>query len=597
MQVLNTSNEFKLKSEKESIDFKNEDSEHSSCNNKSVLHIIILIVLIILISSLIIIIIIIINKQDKKKIINCDVGYFLEKDENKCLKCPLTNCKKCEGSLINNSCISCFSSYKPIILKNKIISCELDASKEINYSIIINTDLIDDLNKTTDNIFHNNTYLNSMINKTFNDTSEENEKSEIINQKNSVKFIITSNISNNGITYDLINTDFTQRISNYKINKDMSADTIFINNSEKISTEDIIIDEVVCEPGYFRDSESNTCNECSVHNCENCTGNIGNDLCASCFESFFPTYQNSYIISCDYCELGDEDKCLECDENNFVCSRCNDGFQLINGQCTNEYSFEAIYETNSYNQNIKLINNGYLRYINKMIIDGENMSPKSNVSFYRPGNHTIYFKIDNNLNSFSYMFNNVTSLISINFYSNFNTENVTYMSGMFKNCYSLTSININNFNTKNVQVMFEMFSYCTSLKSLDLSNFDTGIVREFYQMFYNCYSLTSLLVSNFDTRRSEDMDEMFFNCHSLTSLNLSSFNTNNVHYMLSMFSNCTSLKYLDISNFNKKYVNYFDCRNIFSSINANVTIYINLDFYNILFEKNEIHSLRFRVTG
>ena len=46
----------------------------------------------------------------------------------------------------------------------------------VYYSIIINTDLFDGLNKTTDNTFHNNTYLYSMTNKTFNDTSEENEK-------------------------------------------------------------------------------------------------------------------------------------------------------------------------------------------------------------------------------------------------------------------------------------------------------------------------------------------------------------------------------------------------------------------------------------
>ena len=117
--------------------------------------------------------------------------------------------------------------------------------------------------------------------------------------------------------------------------------------------------------------------------------------------------------------------------------------------------------------------------------------------------------------------------------------------------------------------MYEMFSYCTSLESLDLSNFNTLYV--------------------------EDMDEMFFNCHSLTSLNLSSFNTNNVHSMVSMFSNCTSLKYLDISHFNINYVNYFFCENIFSSINNNVTIYINSGFKNILRGRGEIDGLRFKI--
>ena len=523
MQILNTSKELEVKSETEIKKIKNETLPNSSCINKKLIQIIILIVLILLFVVLLIIVIRILNKPD----IECTDGYFLEKNDKKCTKCSITNCKKCEGSSMNNTCITCFSSYIAKLINDTIISCELDEQKEINDSIIKYSDVYDVLST------------------------------------------------------DLLKTNFNQRINSYETNKEISSDIIdlstnfkekneiFISDTETISAEEITINEVICEPGFFRDPESNTCHECSVHNCEICTGNINNDLCTSCFERFFPTYKDNHIISCDYCELGNKDKCLECDNNNFMCSRCNDGFQLSNGQCISEYSFEAIYKTNSYNQNIGLINIESLGYVNEMVIDGENISPTSNIAISNPGNHTVYFKMRNNIYSFTKMFINITNLISIYFYSNFNTENITRMESMFKNCISLTSIHLSKFNTSHVREMYEMFSYCTSLESLDLSNFNTLYV--------------------------EDMDEMFFNCHSLTSLNLSSFNTNNVHSMVSMFSNCTSLKYLDISHFNINYVNYFFCENIFSSINNNVTIYINSGFKNILRGRGEIDGLRFKI--
>ena len=474
MQIINTSNELKIKNDKEIIKIQNEAPSNSSCINKKKSQIIILIVLILLILILIIIVIIILNKPDSQKNINCKDGYFLEKNNIKCFKCSITNCKQCEGSLINNTCISCFSSHKPKLLNNKIISCELFEQKEINDSII--------------------KYSNSS-----DETIEESDTNKLFYHN-------YTNINSNNINQ-------TDNYEYYKTNKEISTNIFYFGTN----SEEITINEVVCEPGYFRDPDSNTCHECTVNNCEICTGNINNDLCTSCFERFFPTYQSNYIISCDYCQLGDREKCLECDNINFTCSRCNDGFQLSNGQCISEYSFEAIYETNSYNQNIELINKDFLRHINKMVIDGEDIRPTSNLNIHNPGNHTVYFKMDNKTNIFSQMFFNITNLISLYSYSNFNTLYV------------------------------------------------------------------------------EDMDEMFSNCLSLTYLNLSSFITFNTHNMYSMFSNCRSLKYLDISNFKVHYINYFDCRNIFSSINSDVTIYTNSAFKSALRTKGEDIGLRFKI--
>ena len=130
------------------------------------------------------------------------------------------------------------------------------------------------------------------------------------------------------------------------------------------------------------------------------------------------------------------------------------------------------------------------------------------------------------------------------------TSKVTSMTNMFKNCKSLTSLNLSSFNTSNVTNMSYMFQYCSKLTSLNLSSFNTGKVTAMNHMFYGCSSLTSLDVSNFDTSDVATMFAMFAYCSSLTPLNISSFNTSKVNNMNSMFQNCKSLTSLDLSNFN-----------------------------------------------
>lgn len=100
------------------------------------------------------------------------------------------------------------------------------------------------------------------------------------------------------------------------------------------------------------------------------------------------------------------------------------------------------------------------------------------------------------------------ALTSIDFGDNFNTSNVTNMSGMFWECRGLTSLNLSNFNTSNVTDMSNMFIGCSGLTSLNLSNFNTANVNDMRYMFYNCSKLTSLNLYNFDmsglTSHNED---------------------------------------------------------------------------------------------
>ena len=53
------------------------------------------------------------------------------------------------------------------------------------------------------------------------------------------------------------------------------------------------------------------------------------------------------------------------------------------------------------------------------------------------------------------------------------------MSYMFYNCKSLTNLNLSNFNTQNVDNMSGMFSDCKSLKKNNIITKDNKILNEF----------------------------------------------------------------------------------------------------------------------
>ena len=167
-----------------------------------------------------------------------------------------------------------------------------------------------------------------------------------------------------------------------------------------------------------------------------------------------------------------------------------------------------------------------------------------------------------NVTNMSGMFRDCSALTTLNV-SNFDTKNVTNMSGMFYGCYALTTLDVSHFDTKNVTDMSGMFSYCRALRTLDVSNFDTKNVTNMSRMFSNSSALRTLDLSNFDTKNVTDMYGMFSECDALTTLDVSNFDTKNVTEMGVMFSGCRALTTLDVSKFDTKNV-----RNMFWMFNG-----------------------------
>lgn len=130
--------------------------------------------------------------------------------------------------------------------------------------------------------------------------------------------------------------------------------------------------------------------------------------------------------------------------------------------------------------------------------------------------------------------------------SEFDTRNITDMSGMFRVC-AVPLLNLKSLNTSKVVKMNSMFFGCQS-KDIDLSNFDTHNVENMSDMFGGC-EVDSLNISNMNTSNVKKMTRMFTGFLSRNlDLDLRNFDTHNVDNMFGMFSNCYT-KTIDVSSF------------------------------------------------
>ena len=123
---------------------------------------------------------------------------------------------------------------------------------------------------------------------------------------------------------------------------------------------------------------------------------------------------------------------------------------------------------------------------------------------------------------------------------------------MFRDCESLTALNLSSFNTENISDYEYMFHCCRSLTALDLSSFNSKEILNTSLMFTGCIALKTIDISSFDTSKTTNMSFMFSGCSALETIYASSaFTTDNVTNDSYMFSTCRKLKNFDLSNSGK----------------------------------------------
>jgi surface protein len=126
----------------------------------------------------------------------------------------------------------------------------------------------------------------------------------------------------------------------------------------------------------------------------------------------------------------------------------------------------------------------------------------------------------------------------------------------FINCSNINITATNAPNLSNLTDLDFMFRDCTSLTGLNVSNWNLSTVTTVRAMFYGCSSLTTLEVSNWDISNVTRMDFMFRDCTLLTSLNVTNWNVSNVLNMSNIFRNCDNFNQ-SLSNWNINNVSIF----------------------------------------
>lgn len=133
-----------------------------------------------------------------------------------------------------------------------------------------------------------------------------------------------------------------------------------------------------------------------------------------------------------------------------------------------------------------------------------------------------------------------------------NTEGVTSMSGMFKDC-KVKHLDLSSLRTHNVTDFSDMFCSCNDLIDLNVDGFDTSKAKDFHGMFQGCIKLTQLNVKHFKVDNVLHMSCLFSRCLRLKVINLGSWDFSQVSDANEMFVYCEKLEKI-IANFNFKMI-------------------------------------------
>ena len=175
------------------------------------------------------------------------------------------------------------------------------------------------------------------------------------------------------------------------------------------------------------------------------------------------------------------------------------------------------------------------------------------------------------LNKFTYLFCGCRNIIEIDL-TRFNTINVVEMTGMFKDCSSLISVNLKGFVSYATH-MGQLFLGCSSLTSLDLTSLIGASALYIDSMFNGCSSLVSLNLTNFNGQNVKQLGNMFTGCKSLVSIDMSSFRPTGLTWMDNVFKECTNLQYINLQSVYTNQITRLD--DIFKEVPKNFVICLN----------------------
>ena len=137
------------------------------------------------------------------------------------------------------------------------------------------------------------------------------------------------------------------------------------------------------------DIKNDLCDIGEGEKCLSCKDN--SNECLECNPGFFMPENGTEKKYCHKCQEDNCYKCYENADNENICINCIDGYKLTFGRCILNYSFKIIYNIESINESIKLIDNAD---IIEMTIDSKPVNISKYYTFSSPGNHSVYFLIN-----------------------------------------------------------------------------------------------------------------------------------------------------------------------------------------------------------
>ena len=451
---------------------------------------------------------------------DCNKGYYMPSDYIKqdiCFSCDVEGCVKCSGTITEKECLECHNDY--MLFEGKCIkNCEIGEEYKC---LTCNTEEGKNDRCGTCNDGY---YLP--------DFSTDIYKNFICQE---------CPLGCSSCYFDGKTVKCTECIENYLLRKGKCIeDCSFMKNCLDCDDSGDYPRCIKCIEGFYFPKDLtkyyDRCYRCSIPGCKTCEGTYEyNDICLECKSGIEPQMNEDKIISCSkLCDIGNNNKCKSCSLEIDQCGTCNEGFVLEGGMCLlKDYDFIAEYVTTSDDYFIRLLNSNCIKYMNFDGVEYENY-PFSFIYAISPGVHKAFIKLNSNCN-YPYLFANNQNLKYIAFFDNFNSLGIDFMNEGFFNSPNLETVDMSNLNLGNNRCFMNYFANDEKLKEVKFPR--TEVKKAYYLngMFKNCKSLTSIDMSSIYNDNAQHTEEMFNGCSNLQSIKINKFK--NTQFLSNNFLN------------------------------------------------------------
>jgi len=122
-------------------------------------------------------------------------------------------------------------------------------------------------------------------------------------------------------------------------------------------------------------------------------------------------------------------------------------------------------------------------------------------------------------------------------------------SEMFRNTFSLASLNETEWNFANITNASSMF-FSSGIQKLNCENWDMGKTTSLTNLFRDCINLQSVKCSTWNLSACGAIDQVFMGCGPLEDVNISNWNVSNVQLFSYAFQGCRSLRNINVASWN-----------------------------------------------